>query len=73
MQLKLRPELLNLEKVSYASDHIDLPEGGIDCGEGCTPYGFPPEMLKAAEQFDMNSVVQVFGISTIDSKCDFIS
>ena len=36
MQLKLRPELLNLEKVSYASDHIDLPEGGIDCGEGCT-------------------------------------
>ena len=54
MQLKLRSELLNLEKVSYASDHIDLPEGGIDCGEGCTPYGFPPEMLKAAEQFDMN-------------------
>lgn len=53
MQLKLRDELLNLDKVSYASDHIDLPEGGIDCGEGCTPYGFPPEMLKAVENFDM--------------------
>ena len=54
MQLKLRKELMDLDKVSYASDHIDLPEGGIDCGEGCTPYGFPPEMLRAAENFDMN-------------------
>ena len=49
MQLKLRDELLNLEKVSYAMDHIELPEGGVDCSEGCTPYGFPPEMLKAVE------------------------
>lgn len=54
MNLKIRQELLELNKVSYASDHIDLPEGGIDCGEGCTPYGFPPEMMKAVEAFDMN-------------------
>ena len=54
MQLKLRDELLNMEKVSYAMDHIELPEGGVDCSEGCTPYGFPPEMLKAVENFDMN-------------------
>ena len=54
MQLKLREELLNMEKVSYAMDHIELPEGGVDCSEGCTPYGFPPEMLKAVENFDMN-------------------
>ena len=54
MNLKIRKELLETEKISYASEHIDLPEGGIDCGEGCTPYGFPPEMMKAVENFDMN-------------------
>lgn len=52
MNLKLRPELMDIEKVSYASEHIDLPEGGIDCGEGCTPYGFPPELMSAVDRFD---------------------
>ena len=43
MRLKIRKELLEQEKVSYAMDHVELPEGGIDCSEGCNPYGFPPE------------------------------
>lgn len=52
MNLKLRPQLLEIDKVSYASDHIDLPENGVDCGEGCTPYGFPSEVTEAAKRFD---------------------
>ena len=37
MQLKLRDELLNMEKVSYAMDHIELPEGGV-YGRRLLPY-----------------------------------
>ncbi len=50
--MKLREELCALEKNSYASDHIDLPEGGIDCSEGCNPYGFPKEIEKVLSSFD---------------------
>ena len=51
-KLKIRTQLLEQEKVSYAMDHIELPEGGIDCSEGCNPYGFPPECLDALRSFD---------------------
>ena len=37
MKLKIRKELCEMEKNSYASDQIVLPEGGIDCSEGCNP------------------------------------
>lgn len=53
MELKIRRALLEQELVQYASDHIDMPADGIDCGEGCNPYGFPPELRDAAERFDM--------------------
>ena len=33
-------------------EHIELPEGGVDCSEGCNPYGFPPECAEALKQFD---------------------
>ena len=52
-RLKIKRQLLEHEKISYASDVIDLPEGGVDCSEGCNPYGFPPECAKAAKSFDM--------------------
>ena len=51
-QLKIRKELLDQEKISYAMDHIELPEGGIDCSEGCNPYGFPPECADVLRNFD---------------------
>jgi histidinol-phosphate aminotransferase len=51
-RLKIRPQLLEQEKISYAMDHIDLPEGGIDCSEGCNPYGFPPECAEVLKNFD---------------------
>ena len=51
-RLKIKKQLLEQEKVSYAMDHIELPEGGIDCSEGCNPYGFPPECEKALREFD---------------------
>lgn len=51
-RLKIRKELLEQEKVSYAMDHIELPEGGIDCSEGCNPYGFPPECADVFRSFD---------------------
>lgn len=50
--LKIKKQLLERELISYASDHIDLPEGGIDCGEGCNPYGFPPECEEAFRNFE---------------------
>ncbi|NLY86931.1 MAG: histidinol-phosphate aminotransferase family protein [Clostridiales bacterium] len=55
-KLKVREELRTLDKVSYASEHIDLPEGGIDCYEGCNPYGFPPELIEEAQAFDLNKL-----------------
>ena len=51
-RLKIKKQLLEQEKVSYAMDHIVLPEGGIDCSEGCNPYGFPPECAQVLREFD---------------------
>lgn len=51
--LKIRPELLEKEKISYASDIVLLPDGGIDCSEGCNPYGFPPSLKEAMKNFDI--------------------
>ena len=52
--LKIREELQNQEKISYASDIIALPRGGIDCSEGCNPYGFPPSLEMAMHNFDIH-------------------
>lgn len=54
MELKIRKSLTEHEFKSYAADHIELPEGGIDCCEGCNPYGFPPELDEAVESFDFS-------------------
>ena len=51
-KLKIKPQLLEQEKISYAMDHVELPEGGIDCSEGCNPYGFPPECAEVLRNFD---------------------
>ena len=51
-RLKIKKQLLENEKISYATDVIELPEGGIDCGEGCNPYGFPPECADVVKNFD---------------------
>ncbi|MBR0400503.1 MAG: histidinol-phosphate aminotransferase family protein [Mogibacterium sp.] len=51
-KLKIKKQLLEKEKISYASDHIELPEGGIDCSEGCNPYGFPPECADVLKNFE---------------------
>lgn len=50
--MKIRKELLKHEKISYAMEHIELPDGGIDCSEGCNPYGFPPECAEVLKSFD---------------------
>ena len=50
--MKIRKELLEQEKISYAMDQIVLPEGGVDCSEGCNPYGFPPECADVLKNFD---------------------
>ena len=51
-KLKIKAQLLEREKISYAMDHVELPEGGIDCSEGCNPYGFPPECIEVLKEFD---------------------
>ncbi|MBR2706579.1 MAG: histidinol-phosphate aminotransferase family protein [Mogibacterium sp.] len=50
--MKIRKELLEQKWISYAMEHVELPPGGIDCGEGCNPYGFPPECEKVFREFD---------------------
>ena len=52
-ELKISPSLREQEKISYASDVIHVPEGGIDCNEGCNPYGFPPALEEAMADFDI--------------------
>lgn len=51
-RLKIKKQLLQQEKISYAMDHIELPEGGVDCSEGCNPYGFPEECSEVIHNFD---------------------
>ena len=51
-KLKIKKKLLESEKISYAMDHIELPEDGVDCSEGCNPYGFPPECADVVKNFD---------------------
>jgi histidinol-phosphate aminotransferase len=53
-KLKIKKQLLLNEKISYAADTIELPEGGIDCSEGCNPYGFPPECAEVVKNFDVS-------------------
>lgn len=50
--LKIKKQLHERELISYASDQVLLPEGTIDCGEGCNPYGFPPECADVFRNFD---------------------
>lgn len=54
--MKIRNELCRLDKNSYASDNISLPEGGIDCSEGCNPYGYPKDILSVWQSLDMNKL-----------------
>lgn len=51
-KLKIKKQLIQHEKISYAMDHIELPDGGIDCSEGCNPYGFPQECCETLKNFD---------------------
>ena len=51
-RLKIKKQLLEHEKISYAADVIELPKGGIDCSEGCNTYGFPPECADVVKNFD---------------------
>ena len=50
--MKIRKELLERKLITYAMEHVELPPGGIDCGEGCNPYGFPPECERVFREFD---------------------
>ena len=50
--MRIRKELLERKHISYAMEHIELPPGGIDCSEGCNPYGYPPECAKTFRDFD---------------------
>ena len=49
--MKIRKELLERKHISYAMEHIELPPGGIDCSEGCNPYGYPPECAGRRRSF----------------------
>ena len=53
-KMKIKKTLTERQKVSYASDHIDLPENGVDCFEGCNPYGFPAVVHEVYKNFDVS-------------------
>lgn len=57
-RLKIKKQLLENEKISYATDQIDLPEEGVDCSEGCNPYGFPAECGEVLKNFDVSRMGQ---------------
>ncbi|MEG0919664.1 MAG: aminotransferase class I/II-fold pyridoxal phosphate-dependent enzyme [Anaerovoracaceae bacterium] len=52
MRYKVKKVLQEKEKNSYASDVLVLPKNGIDCSEGCNPYGFPKAVLNM--EYDFN-------------------
>ncbi len=52
MEPKIRDVLKHVRKKSYASDCVDLPEGGIDCSEGCNPFGYPDAVRTVLKTFD---------------------
>ena len=56
MKFKVKKVLQEKEKNSYASDVLVLPENGIDCSEGCNPYGFPKSVLDMDYDFNRLSV-----------------
>ncbi|MBQ6389077.1 MAG: histidinol-phosphate aminotransferase family protein [Mogibacterium sp.] len=51
-RLKIKKQLLDHKKISYAMDHIVMPIDGVDCCEGCNPYGFPTECEDVLRSFD---------------------
>ena len=54
--MKIRKELFDAEKKSYASDIIILPPNGVDCSEGCNPYGFPNSVNDVIKNYDANKI-----------------
>ena len=54
--MKIRKELCDVEKKSYASDIIILPPNGVDCSEGCNPYGFPNSVNEIVKNYDANKL-----------------
>lgn len=52
MQEKIRKELQNIRKKSYADACALLPGEGIDCSEGCSPFGYPRKLRTVFERFD---------------------
>ena len=51
-KLKIKNQLLEHDKISYAMDHLEIPDGCVDCSEGCNPYGFPPACANVVKNFD---------------------
>lgn len=54
MEMKIRKELLEIEDKGYATETLVMPENGVDCYEGCNPYGFPDELRQAMKDFDVS-------------------
>lgn len=72
MKLKIRDELTQLEKNSYASAELVIPENCIDCGEGCNPYGYPKEILDTFKNFDTDKIFPYpHSMATTDAIIDY--
>lgn len=50
--MKIKKELCQMDKTSYAMDVIDFQENSIDCSEGCNPYGCPDYVFDVLDSFD---------------------
>ena len=57
-KFKIKKQLTEIKKLSYAMETVKLPEGGIDCGEGCNPYGFYPGCAEVLKKFDTSHLNQ---------------
>lgn len=55
--MKIREELLDMKKNSYATGDFEIPQGAMDCTEGVNPYGCPKEVLEAFRQIRLEEII----------------
>lgn len=72
MQYKIRPSLVETEKLSYAEGDMTVPENLIDCSAGYNPYGTPPAALSALRGISEKALCEYpHGEFLQEAICDF--
>ena len=54
--LKVNKIFSESDKITYASDNIEITDGSIDCTFGCNPYGCPKEVISEAQKISPDNI-----------------